>query len=331
MMVTVASGRTGVCVLSNRSWGDRAAFTLLEIILTLAMSVVLMLLIGGAMQFYGRTMNVRDMEIQQTQLASAVMQMIEDDLRATLYTRPIDTAGLKALLAASAGSSLGPDEDLSAAGIDSELPEDSSPVPTHTTILQSPGLIGTQYQIQVDLSRLPRLEEYVAMFGESAFDFVDVPSDIKTVSYFVQNAGMLGGVQDSIDSLDSSNRSLVTGGLIRRSLDRAATVEASRSGGLARLNQTGELIAPEVVGIEFSYWDGITWLPQWSSDQYKELPLAVQVQLIMDDPIAAAANAHQGISLTSTPTRVFKHIIRLPLARPIDTSEMDDELAEAGL
>ncbi len=319
--------------LSNQPEATRhhSAFTLLEIILTLAMSVVLMLLIGGAMQFYGRTMNVRDMDIQQTQLASAVLQMIEDDLRATLYTRPVDTAGLEALLAASGDSEALPDEDLSAAGIESDLPDDTATDPTDTTILQSPGLIGTQYQVQVDLSRLPRLEEYVAMLDGTTSDLEDIPSDIKTVSYYVQDAGMIGGVQDSIDSLDANSGSLATGGLIRRSLDRAASLEASITGGLSRLNQTGELIAPEVVGIEFSYWDGTTWLLQWNSDEYKELPLAIQVQLTMDDPIAAAANVSQGIAANTMATRVFKHIIRLPLARPIDTSDADGELQEAGL
>ena len=77
----------------------RGAFTLLEVVLTLAMSVVLMVLIGGAIQFYARDMNVRDMDIRQTQLAAAVMQMIEDDLRATLHTEPVDTAPLEELLA----------------------------------------------------------------------------------------------------------------------------------------------------------------------------------------------------------------------------------------
>ena len=79
-----------------------AAFTLLEVLLTLSMSVVLMMLVGGAIQFYARDMNVRDMDIRQTQLAAAVMQMIEDDLRATLHTEPVDTSGLEALLASSA-------------------------------------------------------------------------------------------------------------------------------------------------------------------------------------------------------------------------------------
>ncbi len=213
----------------------RSGFTLLEIILTLAMSVALMLLVGGAMQFYGRTMNGLDLDIRQTQLAAAVLQMIEDDLRATLYTRPVDTAGLEALLAASGGGEAKNDEDLSAAGIDSDSSEDTSsddPMLSNT-VLTSPGLIGNQYQIQVDLSRLPRLEEYVAMLDATTADLEDVPSDIKTVSYRVQDPGTLGGVQDSLDSLSAATAATATGGLIRRSLDRAATMEASRTGGLS--------------------------------------------------------------------------------------------------
>ena len=78
------------------------AFTLLEVLLTLAMSVVLMGLIGAAFQFYAVDMNVRNMDIQQTQLAAAVMQMIEDDLRATLRVREFvggssDGTGMKIL------------------------------------------------------------------------------------------------------------------------------------------------------------------------------------------------------------------------------------------
>jgi len=322
----------------GRFGSDRRAFTLLEIILTLAMSVALMLLIGGAMQFYGRTMNVRHIDIQQTRLAAAVMQMIEDDLRATLYTRPVDTAGLEAFLAAIGGGDVGTDEDLppdetdsdSADETDSDSPDESptDDLLASSTVLRSPGLIGNQYQIQVDLSRLPRLEEYVAMFSETNADLEDVPSNIKTVSYHVQASGVIGGVQDTLGSLDPNSDPQASGGLVRRSLDRAATVEASLTGGLTRLNQTGELIAPEIIGIEFSYWDGITWLLQWNSDQYEELPMAVRVTLTMDDPIGAAASESQGIATSTAATRIFKHTIRLPLARPLDRSG-ENELAGA--
>ena len=43
--------------------GLNRAFTLLEVLLTLAMSVVLMGLIGTAFQFYAVDMNVRNMDI----------------------------------------------------------------------------------------------------------------------------------------------------------------------------------------------------------------------------------------------------------------------------
>ena len=50
----------------HSSFLNPQAFTLLELVLALSMSVVLMVLIGGALQFYARDMNVRDMDIRQT-------------------------------------------------------------------------------------------------------------------------------------------------------------------------------------------------------------------------------------------------------------------------
>ena len=110
----------------------RSAFTLLELILTLAMSVVLMVLIGSAIQFYGRDMTLRDMDVRQTQLAGSLLQMIEDDLRSTVYGEPADMSALEELLTSSTGgqsqSQSANDPDLSAAGIQSD--DEISPVDT---------------------------------------------------------------------------------------------------------------------------------------------------------------------------------------------------------
>ena len=326
----------------RRRFAASAGFTLLEVVLTLSMSVVLMVLVGAAIQFYARDMNVRDMDIRQTQLAAAVMQMIEDDLRATLHTVPVDTAPLEELLAASAGGEGGgggATEDLSAAGIESEdtsaTVEDMTAVNLQSgaAVLQTPGLIGNQYQIQLDLSRLPRLEEYVAMLDETTSDIDDIPSDIKTVAYFVQGAGMAGGVIDQLNVLDPDTTASSEGGLVRRSLDRAATVQAASTGSLSLLNQTGELLAPEIVGIEFSYWDGVTWQLQWSSDEYGELPLAVQVRLsLRDERLVEADSSPTTATSVTDPSqiRTFHHIVRLPLARMIDESSEED-LSGAGI
>ncbi len=324
------------------------AFTLLEVLLTLAMSVVLMGLIGTAFQFYAVDMNVRNMDIQQTQLAASVMQMIEDDLRATLHSEPADMSGLEELLSASiggeegggqGGSSGDSEEDLSAAGISTEVEEEpieaiettNLDLTSGVAVLQTPGLVGNQYQIQLDLSRLPRLEEYVQLMDETTTDLQDVPSDLKTVAYYVQADESIGGVLDSLAELDPDASELTTGGLVRRSLDRAATVEAATMGNVNTLNQTGDLLAPEIKSIEFSYWDGLTWQLEWSSDEFGELPLAVQVRIFMVDPaLAATENADTISALGPDSMRVFSHIVRLPMAVPIETEE-DEDLSEAGL
>ena len=324
--------------------GLNRAFTLLEVLLTLAMSVVLMGLIGTAFQFYAVDMNVRNMDIQQTQMAAAVMQMIEDDLRATLHSEPADMSGLEELLSSSLGgeeegdkSGGGEEEDLSAAGISMEedIVEEMDAVPLNLTsgvaVLQTPGLIGNQYQIQLDLSRLPRLEEYVQMMEQTTATLQDVPSDLKTVAYYVQSDDSTAGVLDSLAELDPDATDLTSGGLVRRSLDRAATLEAATMGNISTLNQTGDLLAPEVKAIEFSYWDGLTWQLEWSSDEFGELPLAVQVTIYMVDPALAATEDEDTLSsLGPESMRSFTHIVRLPMAVPIETAEEDD-LSEAGL
>ena len=333
-------------VLRGKSSNQRLAFTLLELVLALSMSVVLMVLIGGALQFYARDMNVRDMDIRQTLLAASIMQMIEDDLRATLHPQPVDTAALEELLAATSGAESDDaaeavaGQDLSPVGIDSIVEDETltSELPVEmdlssgVSILTTPGLVGNQNQIQIDVSRLPRLEEYVALMDQNTADIDDIPSDIKTVAYFIQAAEVIGGVQDSLSDagvelgLEATTNG---GGLIRRSLDRAATVEAANTGSLSLLNQTGDILAPEVVAMEFAYWDGITWQLEWSSDQYEELPLAIQVTLALRSDNAAAPES--GMATVSTnPPRIFTHIVRLPLAKPIEQTA-EDELSETGL
>lgn len=307
---------------------SRRGFSLLEVILTMSMAVVLMGLIGWAFQFYTRDMNGAHLEIQQTQLASAIMQMIEDDLRATLHPEPIDMSALEAVLSAQGGGNAASnDPALAAAGISDPAMTDpalavDTDLTTGTAILETPGLIGNQFQIQIDVSRLPRLEEYSQMLDQDAANIEDVPSDIKTVTYFVQAPGI--GVTDPLDTIvgdtSAATNNELTGGLVRRVLDRAVTTYASQIGNLSQLAQTGQILAPEVSAIEFQYYDGVTWQLEWSSDEMVELPLAIRIDLSMLSTSAMATGASPG---DENAMRVFSHIVRLPMAKPIEEEEED--------
>jgi hypothetical protein len=116
----------------------------------------------------------------------------------------------------------------------------------------------------------------------------DMPSDIKTVGYYVQAPGPTG-IQDPLATLmqqsaaagsSVANGQPSNGGLVRRSVDRAVTQYAYESAQSDGLLKTGQIVAPELIAIEFSYFDGETWQSQWDGSQ-QGLPRVVKVTIAL--------------------------------------------------
>lgn len=169
-----------------------------------------------------------------------------------------------------------------------------------------PGIFGSASSIEIDVSRLPRPDEYVIQPGNmNTGSLGDMPSDIKTVGYYVQ-APRSDGVQDPLASLTSqiANSSAgstagQSGGLVRRSLDRAVTQFAYEMGNSDQLIRTGEIIAPEVLGIDFSYFGANGWQTEWDSTSLG-LPSVVKVTIAMQRESSARTNPMSpGISLST--------------------------------
>lgn len=329
---------------------SRAAFTLLEMLLTLAMCVVLMTLISGAISFYVDQMSSAERVYRNSQVASAVLQMIEDDLRMTLTASPVDTAPLADVLASASsplsalglssgaadGDALPEDPDLSDSGSDpsgaASTDADTLNVSLGGTVLMSPGLIGSSDQLQVDISRLPSLEDTAIdpSLAISNGKLMDRPSDIKTVSYFVQPMGA-GENMDPLEELatasgmgNTSNVAVMSaGGLVRRELDRAISTHAASTGGLSRLSSAGEIISPEVTGIQFEYYQNGNWMLYYNTDSVGFLPPAVRVTLQIGGD-ATAGDASQ-IQAAST----YTHIIYLPMSHPEDAQAATEEASSS--
>lgn len=334
----------------------RTGFTLLELILALSLAVVLTVLIGQAMSFYVVQLETRDLEVRRVQLATSVMKMISDDLKATLSIAEFDDATLAAALSSAGLPGQESDQggepssmlfDVEEEPLDEEdtlLDMETVDLALGTTALQRPGLIGNQYQVMFDISRPPRLEEFQTLMAPPSEGLVDVPSDIKTVTYFVQPAGTTG-VLDPLAEIATGTEPLAVqnnnGGLVRRQLDRQATLYALESGNTATLNRTGDLLAPEVLGIEFSYWDGFMWQMQWNSDEMQALPLAIQIRLTIGPPGQVADRAATAPPAAATSAaaagdpggvRVFQQVVRIPMGRILEESELaEDDLSGVGL
>jgi prepilin-type N-terminal cleavage/methylation domain-containing protein len=148
-----------------------------------------------------------------------------------------------------------------------------------TSFVREPGIYGTQYELMLDVSRIPRVDEYIpAQASLLSPTLTDVPGDIKTVTYFVQTPTTMG-VDDSLNAFNDATQTMSSNsGLVRRQLDRAILAYADEMGDTTRLARTGELIAPEVVSLEFAFYDGTQWLYEWDSST-QSLPWLVQITL----------------------------------------------------
>ena len=82
----------------------RSGFSLLEVILAVALSAIVMTIVAGGVEFHLRQLTTRKTRIEDAQLARAVLRRIADDLRAVVVDRPIDMSVLEALMNSSSDS-----------------------------------------------------------------------------------------------------------------------------------------------------------------------------------------------------------------------------------
>jgi len=320
---------------------QRGAFTLLELILSLALTAVIAGLIGGLTQLYLVNQQTGRDSVRQAQMARAILNMIAEDVRTTVRYQQFDTSGLVQLLstdtgsggggggasagggadgasAGGSGSSGAPTGGASSGGAPSGGGTPSAPTasePTSSTAPASlpPGIYGSNTSIEIDLSRLPRPDEYYPKFGNTSTGSLgDMPSDVKTVGYYVQ-APRSDGVQDSLGqlsqqaaSLNSNAVSVTNGGLVRRSVDRAVTQYAYEVGQSDQLLRTGDLIAPEVLAVEFQYFDGTDWQIEWDGST-QGLPQVVKITIAMQRESKSKSNPlAPGIAITSINADMMK-------------------------
>jgi len=326
-------------------------FTLLEVILALGLTVVVMAAIGVAIHLHLRAVDKTRVGIERDQLARTLLRRIADDVRATIRREPFDDAGIQALTSSAEGAaksiaegaageespssggggigrpgttgttgttgSAGTAESLDSSSEDSaEDSEMAAGTPSPV-----PGLFGYQYELQVDVGRIPRPDEFTgAMIAGTP-----LPSDVKTVYYFIAN---------SANGLSTSGAT----GLMRSEMNRASALWASETGDLDIFSRTAESLATEVLGIEFQYFDGYEWLPEWDSEVQKGLPLAIEIALVLADPdateqTALAGSLFDGGLLGVDSELIYRTVVHLPngqIPQSTSGSSGDSSASEEG-
>ncbi|MEX2120970.1 MAG: prepilin-type N-terminal cleavage/methylation domain-containing protein [Pirellulales bacterium] len=317
-----------------------SGFTLLEVLLALALSVLVLGALAFAIQVTLRATHSGRADVARAQLARAVLRRISDDLRSAVWHEPLEI-DLSAVSASGQGGSSGGQSPAGSGG-DGDGDDSSGNGPggsggqpsglgsggsagnasgggpassggstsgstgtsagdTETSSLSAPmpGLHGGLDWIEVDVSRLPRVDQYEQSISATDASPLELASDVKTVAYY------MAGSQATAANAGAT-------GLMRRQLDRAVTQWAAMNGNLLGLDQAAQALAPEVVSIQFEYFDGYEWLTEWDSDASQGLPMAVEIAIALDsqaDP-----------SQIDPEENTYRLVVHLPSARPSDGS-----------
>lgn len=343
---------------------ETVGVTLLELILALALAAIVMAAVVTAINLHLKAFDARRTNVEEAQLARAVLGRIADDLRSAVphgtvdFTEAARLAGnlpelseedLEELEGGEIPGGLfgegnqgdgGGDDDFGSGDSSDEEDEETNaenrtPGVTPASV---PGIYGNRYQLQVDVSYLPRIEDFQTA-ADAGVDKNDLPSDVKTVAYYLMsNSAGLGSAPSSggesvFGRLDASGQENLAEGLVRRSLDRSTTQWAIENGDVARLDRVGQILAPEVIALEFRYFDGEAWSDVWDSQQRGGLPVAVEVALAI---VARDTLPGDDAPLEKSPTVtdldladqqalagavIYRQTIRIPAAEPTFDAE----------
>ena len=251
-----------------------AAFTLLEMIVATALCAVLL---AGLWTLYSTYANLFDRgqaRVERSQLCRALMQQIADDLQSAIQD-PIPG-----------------------------MPERAWGDAQRRRF----GLAGTSNELRMDVLQITPRQGSRIPVGAAVGQSTDQPSarvpELRTIYYTFSSAA---------DSLDSETVA-APAGLLRRELDfetpasdgdaLSADSDAASSAELdaefgtfneqpsqgAQDASTSSAVddrwtwVPEVVSIQFRYFDGAGWSSSWNSLQRNSLPVAVEVRIGLADP-----------------------------------------------
>ncbi|MFG0335101.1 MAG: type II secretion system protein GspJ [Maioricimonas sp. JB049] len=303
----------------------RQAFTLLEVIIALGIGLILLAGIYSTIEIYMRITVTGQDQVAQAQIVRAVFNRMSIDAASIVFAVPEAESEEEESLEDPATGAL-PDENAAEEEIVVDV-GDSVSAMQQTSL----GVAGDSTTLMLHISRPLRGLSYTS--AADARSIVTRTSDLLSVSYFLAAEGgsSLGA---AVASLALSGGSTAPGGLTasdsrgvvglaRLEGDRMALDYADTQSDIDGMAQAAKILAPEVVYLQFRYFDGIDWLDVWDSQTEGRLPRAIEVTLglrpvpeLTSSARVAPADTTAAADMDEESLRFVQQVIALPLAEP---------------
>jgi hypothetical protein len=289
---------------------------LLEVLLALALGALLILAVGVAIDIHIRLVRTGRTEVERSQLARALLSRIANDLRGTVQYCKVDLSSysVSASTSDNAAGKAGAAEKASSSSTNStsdadESTDNTTNIADATQLPTVFGLYGNLKELRLDVVQSPRADQIQsAIVAESTSTESASLGAVKTITYYLAS--------------NAANAS-ASGGLMRRDLDRWQAEWLAQQGELADAGRDVAPLAPEVLDIEFHYYDGTEWVEEWDTSQRSGLPMAVEVVLAIARPQAVAGLLGGNISAAASQSRLYRMTVYLPLGEPTTLSTTD--------
>ncbi len=295
------------------------AFTLVELILAIALTAILLVVISTAVEVQLRAFQNATRKTDRDRLVLALLRRIAADLHGAVgpAADKQDTT---------VGGSSGEDKnavDDSAAVLADEF--ESTLISSIGDTSGPIGLRGESDQLWIDILRA-RASNSDASDATTWFADVPVPknSGIRTILYYVVSS------EESTAPEEMKQASDRAGGLVRREFVEPIASYARQLGLLEELDTSARPMAADVIGIVFRYHDGNDWCDTWDSTTTGELPRAIEITLLFapDTTLASGTSDLSGPPLSTDDALADAAEYRLVVSLPIETP--DDGSASTG-
>ncbi|MDA0587808.1 MAG: prepilin-type N-terminal cleavage/methylation domain-containing protein [Planctomycetota bacterium] len=277
-------------------------FTLVELLLAMALTLTLMTMLYTAMDLHYRFSTMGQIEVERSQIARSLLSQMAADIRSTVY-RPEEV----------------PEE---------EETDDATAAEEETTTVEpeivytdpdlafaggSLGLFGDSESIVIHINR-PRRPSAGSATGVAA-----PVGNLQTVSYFlVGGAGSMAATYGDLIDPGSRLSGLKEGPtgvarMIGSPLSLSLMEDPSEA---ATMTSEARLIATEIESLQFEYHDGYEWLSEWDSQAEGRLPNAVGIKIRFRDE----SLDEQSITRRSASemTREYNLVVPLSAANPFE-------------
>jgi type II secretory pathway pseudopilin PulG len=334
--------------------GEFAAFTLMEIVLAIALTSVVMYLLMTAIELYMVRVDSSRSRVESAQLARTLLDTIAADLTATrLYSPPSPTMGdgpggptsgragggangnqsggangsganSNSSGGASGGGANGGPTDGGGFGGGDSASGSSSALPS--TDVQ--GVFGTVEQIRIDRAAYPNWQRAAReVTPEEPASVADMPASVR---YYLVDGTRLTSQQLALRGVSEEETSESASGLYREVYTTAAL--AGETDPLATTTRRDgaklELLAPEVVKMEIQYFDGTQLVDEWDSLEEGALPAGVEIRLTIHEPSFARSLEEEDKAPTTGQPRYrenelveYRRFVRMPSIAPAQPAE----------